>query len=243
MGTVVNISTDKAADPVSVLGHSKRTTERLTAGIQPPNEGRYLSVRFGNVLGSRGSMLTAFRAQIANGGPVTVTHREVTRYFMTVKEAVHLVLQAATIGRNAETLILDMGQPVRIADVASHMIEKSGRDIEIVYTGLRDGEKMHEVLSSEQESGSRPLHPLVTHVQVPPLEVMALEEDWAHSCDAPWLRFDFTVPAGGWSAPCSGASPRVHCTSSRGMSASSTVAATASAPSTRSPEWSSRPAS
>lgn len=180
----VNISTDKAADPVSVLGHSKRTTERLTAGIQPPNEGRYLSVRFGNVLGSRGSMLTAFRAQIANGGPVTVTHREVTRYFMTVKEAVHLVLQAATIGRGSETLILDMGQPVRIDDVAKHMIEKSGRDIEIVYTGLRDGEKLHEVLSSEQESGSRPLHPLVTHVQVPPLEVMALEEDWAHSCDA-----------------------------------------------------------
>ena len=114
----------------------------------------------------------------------TVTHREVTRYFMTVKEAVHLVLQAATIGRGSETLILDMGQPVRIDDVAKHMIEKSGRDIEIVYTGLRDGEKLHEVLSSEQESGSRPLHPLVTHVQVPPLEVMALEEDWAHSCDA-----------------------------------------------------------
>ena len=181
----VNISTDKAADPVSVLGHSKRTTERLTAGIEPPQDGgRYLSVRFGNVLGSRGSMLTAFRAQIANGGPVTVTHREVTRYFMTVKEAVHLVLQAATIGRDSETLILDMGQPVRIADVAKHMIEKSGRDIDIVYTGLREGEKLHEVLSSEQESGCRPLHPLITHVQVPPLSVMAIEEDWAHSCEA-----------------------------------------------------------
>ncbi|MCB0916769.1 MAG: polysaccharide biosynthesis protein, partial [Actinobacteria bacterium] len=91
----VNISTDKAADPVSVLGHSKRTTERLTAGIVPPHSGRYLSVRFGNVLGSRGSVLTAFRSQISAGGPVTVTHPEVTRYFMTVKEAVHLVLQAA----------------------------------------------------------------------------------------------------------------------------------------------------
>ena len=180
----VNISTDKAADPVSVLGHSKRTTERLTAGIMPPDDGRYLSVRFGNVLGSRGSMLTAFRSQIANGGPVTVTHPEVSRYFMTVKEAVHLVLQAATLGRHSETLILDMGEPVRIADVAKHMIEKSGRDIDIVFTGLRDGEKMHEVLSGEAESGGRPLHPLITHVEVPPLPVMAIEENWAQSCNA-----------------------------------------------------------
>jgi FlaA1/EpsC-like NDP-sugar epimerase len=178
----VNISTDKAADPVSVLGHSKRTTERLTAGIEPPHSGRYLSVRFGNVLGSRGSVLTAFRAQIANGGPVTVTHPEVTRYFMTVREAVHLVLQAATLGRDSETLILDMGEPVRIADVANHMIEKSGRDIEITYTGLREGEKLHEVLSCEGEHDHRPLHPLITHVEVPPLAVMAIEEDWAHSC-------------------------------------------------------------
>ena len=177
----VNISTDKAADPVSVLGYSKRTTERLTAGIEPPQaHGRYLSVRFGNVLGSRGSMLPAFRAQIANGGPVTVTHKDVTRYFMTVKEAVHLVLQAATLGRDSETLILDMGTPVRIEDVAKHMIDKSGRDIEIVYTGLREGEKLHEVLSSEAESGHRPLHPLITHVEVPPLSVVALNEEWAH---------------------------------------------------------------
>ena len=180
----VNISTDKAADPVSVLGYSKRTTERLTAGIEPPASGRYLSVRFGNVLGSRGSVLTAFRSQIAAGGPVTVTHPEVTRYFMTVKEAVHLVLQAATLGRDSETLILDMGEPVRIADVAHHMIEQSGKDdIEIQYTGLREGEKLHEVLSSEAESGDRPLHPLITHVQVPPLSVVAIDESWAESCD------------------------------------------------------------
>ncbi len=178
----VNISTDKAADPVNVLGYSKRTTERLTAGVEPPAGGRYLSVRFGNVLGSRGSVLTAFRAQIAEGGPVTVTHPEVTRYFMTVKEAVHLVLQAATLGRDSETLILDMGEPVKIADVASHMIEKSGQDIEIRYTGLRDGEKMHEVLSSEAESGCRPLHPLITHVEVPPLSVYAIDESWGQSC-------------------------------------------------------------
>lgn len=171
----INISTDKAADPVSVLGYSKRTTERLTAGIVPPAQGRYLSVRFGNVLGSRGSMLASFRAQIAAGGPVTVTHPEVTRYFMTIPEAVHLVLQAATIGRDSETLILDMGEPVRILDVATHMVEKSGRDIEIEITGLRDGEKLHEVLSSEAELGERPLHPLITHVNVSPLPLSAVD--------------------------------------------------------------------
>jgi dTDP-glucose 4,6-dehydratase len=179
----VNISTDKAADPVSVLGYSKRTTERLTAGIEPPSGGRYLSVRFGNVLGSRGSMLSSFRAQIAAGGPVTVTHRDVTRYFMTIPEAVHLVLQAATIGRDSETLILDMGEPVRIHDVAMHMVEKSGRDIEIVITGLRDGEKLHEVLSSEAESGSRPMHPLITHVSVPALGIADVDEAWGQSSE------------------------------------------------------------
>ncbi len=192
----VNISTDKAADPVSVLGHSKRTTERLTAGIRPPYEGRYLSVRFGNVLGSRGSMLTAFRSQIARGGPVTVTHPDVTRYFMTIPEAVHLVLQAATLGRDSETLILDMGEPVRIEDVARHMIEKSGRNIDIEYTGLREGEKLHEVLSSEAETGQRPLHPLITHVEVPPLDVVALEESWGSSCQASRAAMELLALAG-----------------------------------------------
>ena len=179
----VNISTDKAAEPISVLGYSKRTAERLTAGIRPAG-GRYLSVRFGNVLGSRGSMLETFRAQIASGGPVTVTHPEVTRYFMTVQEAVHLVLQAATFGDDGETLILDMGEPVKIQDVAQHMVEKSGREIDIVYTGLRTGEKLHEVLSSEQEEGTRPHHPLVTHVRVMPMAGEDLESEWGESARA-----------------------------------------------------------
>lgn len=165
----VNVSTDKAADPATVLGYSKKMTERLTAGTSAPAEGRYLSVRFGNVLGSRGSVLTAFRSQIAAGGPVTVTDPDVTRFFMTIPEACHLVLQAATIGDDSETLILDMGEPVRIDDVARHMIDQSGRDIRIVYTGLRPGEKLHEILIGEDEQGSRPRHPLVTHVQVKPL--------------------------------------------------------------------------
>ena len=171
----INISTDKAADPENVLGYSKKVTERLTAGMSAPAGGRYLSVRFGNVLGSRGSVLTAFRAQIAAGGPVTVTDPEVTRFFMTIPEACHLVLQAATIGDDSETLILDMGTPVRIDDVARHMIEQSGRDIKVVYTGLRPGEKLHEVLIGADEDGARPKHPLVTHVRVKPLDAEEAE--------------------------------------------------------------------
>lgn len=167
----VNISTDKAADPENVLGYSKKTTERLTAGVPAPDGGRFLSVRFGNVLGSRGSVLTAFRAQIAAGGPVTVTDPQVTRFFMTIPEAVHLVLQAASLGDDSETLILDMGEPIRIDDVARHMIEKSGRDIKVVYTGLRPGEKMHEDLIGTDEQDERPKHPLITHVRVKPLSV------------------------------------------------------------------------
>lgn len=156
-------------DPSSILGYSKKVTERLTAGLPAPSAGRYLSVRFGNVLGSRGSVLTAFRSQIEQGGPVTVTDPEVTRYFMTIPEAVHLVLQAATIGADSETLILDMGRPVNISTVARRMIEQSGRDIKIVFTGLREGEKLHEVLAGRDEVGERSSHSLITHVRVKPL--------------------------------------------------------------------------
>ena len=145
----VNISTDKAANPISVLGYSKRIAEGLTAAVAAEAEGTFLSVRFGNVLGSRGSVLTAFAAQIAAGGPVTVTHPDVTRYFMTVNEAVELVIQAAAMGSRGEALVLDMGKPVSIDEVARHLIELSGEDIDVEYTGLRDGEKMHEDLFSE----------------------------------------------------------------------------------------------
>ena len=167
----VNISTDKAANPTSVLGYSKRVAERLTSTVAQDVPGSYLSVRFGNVLGSRGSVLTSFAAQIAAGGPVTVTHPEVTRYFMTIEEAVQLVIQAAAIGRDGEALILDMGEPVLIEDVARQLIDQSGEDIEIVYTGLRDGEKMHEELFADGESDERPAHPLVSHVTVPEIRV------------------------------------------------------------------------
>jgi FlaA1/EpsC-like NDP-sugar epimerase len=171
----VNISTDKAAQPTSVLGWSKRIGERLTAAAARHSGLPYVSVRFGNVLGSRGSVLTAFEAQIAAGQPLTVTHPDVTRYFMTVEEAVSLLLQAGAIGRPGEVLVLDMGTPVRIRDVATTMLALANRPGHIEYTGLRPGEKLHEVLLSDTEDGARPLHPLITHAPVPPLEPAMLE--------------------------------------------------------------------
>jgi FlaA1/EpsC-like NDP-sugar epimerase len=165
----VNISTDKAADPTSVLGYSKRVAERLTAHIASSAAGAFLSVRFGNVLGSRGSVLTTFRAQVESGGPITVTDPEVTRYFMTIEEAVELVIQAGAIGRAGEALVLDMGEPVRIYDVARRFATQGPRPIDVVFTGLRGGEKLHEVLFSADEPDHRPIHPLISHVRVPSL--------------------------------------------------------------------------
>ena len=170
VGTFVNISTDKAADPTSVLGLSKRLTECLTAHFARHADGRYVSVRFGNVLGSRGSVVHAFTAQIEHGGPVTVTDPRVMRYFMLIPEACQLVLQAAAIGRDGEVMVLDMGEQVRILDVARTMIQISGReDVSIEFTGLRPGEKLEEDLLSGSESGRPTAHPLITRVQVPGL--------------------------------------------------------------------------
>ncbi len=162
----VNISTDKAADPTSILGKSKLLTEQLTAGVPEDAKRTFVSVRFGNVLGSRGSVIETFRFQIENGGPVTVTDETVTRFFMTIREAVHLVLQAAVIGNHGETLILDMGLPLKIADLAQHMINRSGRNIDIEFTGLRQGEKAHEVLVSTTELATPTSHELVTSSRV-----------------------------------------------------------------------------
>ena len=166
----INVSTDKAADPVNTLGRTKRMAERLTATYAHRSQGRYLSVRFGNVLGSRGSVLETFAAQIARGGPVTVTHPDVTRFFMTIPEAVELVIQAGAIGTGGEALVLDMGEPVRIVDVAEQLIAMDGRPIRLTYTGLRPGEKLHEELFGREERDSRPVHPLISHVPVPPVE-------------------------------------------------------------------------
>ena len=168
----VNISTDKAANPISVLGYSKRIAERVTSyfGLHS-NSGKYISVRFGNVLGSRGSVLMSFRDQIEKGGPVTVTHRGVTRYFMTISEAVQLVIQAGAIGNNGEVLVLDMGNPVSIYDVAAQLVRNSRKQVEIEIVGLRSGEKVHEELFGDGEVDARPQHPLISQVPVKPIEL------------------------------------------------------------------------
>jgi FlaA1/EpsC-like NDP-sugar epimerase len=165
----VNISTDKAANPCSNLGFSKRVAEGLTAGVDTLAEGRYLSVRFGNVLGSRGSVLTTFHSQLEHGGPLTVTDPDVTRFFMTVEEAVQLVIQAAAIGSGGEVLVLDMGEPVKIADVAEQLAHTIEPPCPIVYTGLRSGEKLHEELFGDGETPRSSAHPSIRTVSVPRL--------------------------------------------------------------------------
>lgn len=168
--TFVNVSTDKAADPTSALGYTKRIAERLTAHVDGTATGSYVSVRFGNVLGSRGSVIDAFRQQIANGGPVTITHPDVTRYFMTVEEASQLVIQAGALSAGGEVLVLDMGEPVRITELAQRMIEHAGRHIDIEFTGLRAGEKLIESLFDKDEIAAQRHHPLIFHVLVEPIE-------------------------------------------------------------------------
>lgn len=175
----VNISTDKAANPTSSLGHSKRVAEMLTAWMAKETGLPYLSVRFGNVIGSRGSMLPTFRSLIEKGGPVTVTHPDATRYFMTIPEACQLVIQAGAIGRPGEVMILDMGEPVKILDVAQRMVKMSGKDVAIKFTGLREGEKLHEILIGTGEHDERPFHPKISHATVESISKDDLDrEEW-----------------------------------------------------------------
>lgn len=181
--TYVNISTDKAASPTTALGHSKQAAERLTAWMAEQTNKRYVSVRFGNVIGSRGSMLPLFTDQINKGGPVTVTHPDVTRFFMTIPEACQLVIQAGAIGRGGDVLILDMGEPVRILDVAKRMIAMSGRKIEIKFTGLRPSEKLHEQLTGDDEIKAGDQHPKISHTHAASLAPDELDfPAWLQRC-------------------------------------------------------------
>ena len=173
----VMISTDKAVNPTSVMGATKRVAEKVIISMNDTYDTKYITVRFGNVLGSRGSVIPLFKKQIEAGGPVTVTDPEMTRYFMTIPEASQLVLQAGAMGKGGEVFLLDMGEPVKIIDLARNMIRLSGlepdKDIHIKITGLRPGEKKYEELLTSQEGTNRTNH---TKIFEAPLDTV--DRDW-----------------------------------------------------------------
>ena len=181
----VLISTDKAVNPKTVMGQSKALCEWIVEayGAREDVATRYVAVRFGNVLGSSGSVIPIFRRQIAKGGPVTVTHPEMTRYFMTIPEAASLVVQAGAIGGRGDVFVLDMGEPVRILDLAMQMIRLSGKDpehdIDIDIVGSRPGEKLHEELWGEGEIAEPTQHPKIMRVRGPIVDTVWLQDELA----------------------------------------------------------------
>lgn len=176
----VLISTDKAVNPTSVMGATKRTAELVLQEINQHSQTKFVTVRFGNVLGSRGSVVPLFERQIAAGGPITVTHKEMTRYFMTIPEAVQLVLQAGSQAEGGEVFLFDMGKPVKIKDMAEDLIRLHGltpdKDIKIVYTGLRPGEKLYEELLTSEEGTTSTKHKKIFKAQIQPLDESDLQQ-------------------------------------------------------------------
>jgi FlaA1/EpsC-like NDP-sugar epimerase len=191
-GTYVLISTDKAVNPTNVMGATKRLAEMLCQALQPRAATRFVMVRFGNVLGSTGSVIPRFREQIARGGPVTVTHPDMERYFMSIPEAAQLVLQAAQLGRGGEIFVLDMGQPVKIAELARQMIRLSGfseQDVRIAFTGLRPGEKLFEEVLVDGETTLPTPHPKLRIARARAPENAGLPEEVAA-----WLQASAGAP-------------------------------------------------
>jgi len=193
VGTFVLISTDKAVNPCNVMGATKRIAELYIQQLNQSADTKLITVRFGNVLNSTGSVVPLFNEQIRRGGPITVTHPEITRYFMTIAEAGQLILQAGVLGRGGEVFVLDMGEPVRIGFLAEQLIrlagKEPGRDVEIVYTGLRPGEKLFEELFHENESYATTAHEKIFLSQGP---CQALDgiDDKLRRAEAAVMRYD-----------------------------------------------------